>query len=132
MPAAGGNFILDKGYDASAAIVRYRAVKFTATETVGPITAIGDDVAGVALFGITAGELANGKGASVRRNGIAEMEASEAIAAGAEVCITSDGRAQTEVTAATGATIIGTCEHPSTGVGGRCSVQLNLANRTAA
>jgi hypothetical protein len=38
MPATG-NFLLDKGYDAAAALTIYRAVKFSAEETVTPVTA---------------------------------------------------------------------------------------------
>jgi hypothetical protein len=129
MPATG-NFVLDKGYDAGAALTKYRAVKFTADEVVGPITAITDVVAGVEQYGVTAGEIAKGKGASVRRApGITIMEASEAIAVGVEVCITADGRAQSLATAAATARVIGVCEHPSSGVGARCSVALHASQR---
>lgn len=60
---AYGNFILDKGYDAEAAITKFRAVKLGATaEGVTPVTAAADDVLGIAQFGVTAGEIAAGIG----------------------------------------------------------------------
>jgi len=123
---ATGNFILDKGYDASAAITKFRAVKFTAEETVAPVTAIGDMVIGIEQFGVTAAEIAKGKGASVRTQGISEMEASAAIAVGAEVGITADGRA-----AAMGAGVrsIGVCTKGCANAGERISVMLNLPGR---
>lgn len=125
-----GNYLMDKGYNAAAALTKFRAVKFSAAETVTPITAIGDMAIGVEQFGVTAGEILKGKGASVRRGGRTEMETSEAIAIGTEVCITSDGRAQSLGTAATGARIIGVCDEASGGAGQRCSVALNLSGRT--
>jgi hypothetical protein len=33
---AWGNFVLDKGFDVAAQIVKFRCVKMTAAETVGP------------------------------------------------------------------------------------------------
>lgn len=127
---ATGNHLLDKGYDAAAPISKYRAVKFTASETVGPIAAIGDMVCGVSQFEVTAGEITKGKGASVRTEGRTEMEASMAINVGDEVAIAADGRAQTAAGAAAGARIIGVCDgHPSTLAGHRISVHLNLPGR---
>lgn len=129
MPAATGNFILDKGYDAAAAITKFRAVKFSAAETVTPVTAGTDVVVGVAQVGVTAGELALGKGALVRRDGITEMEAAEAMATpGTVVCINASGQAISLASATAGWRVIGTLEQPSAGVGARCSVKLNLAN----
>jgi hypothetical protein len=37
MPATG-NFVLDKGYRAAGAITKFRAVKFSANETVTPVS----------------------------------------------------------------------------------------------
>lgn len=123
MPATG-NFVLDKGYDAAAAITIYRAVKLSADETVTPITAITDVPIGVAQFGVTSGEILKGKGASVRHApGITEWEASIAIAAGQLVTLESDGRCSALV-GASGKRIVGICVHPASGAGARCSVQL--------
>ena len=102
---ATGNFVLDKGYRAAGALGKFRAVKFTAAETVGPVTGITDQIAGFAQFGVTAPELARGKGASVRTAGHSEAEASAAIALGAQVGLVADGRVKT---AATGDRVVGT------------------------
>src|SRR5687767_9923423 len=104
--AAYGNFVLDKGYDAAAAITKYRAVKFSAEETVTPVTAITDQVAGIEQFGVTAGEILKGKGASVREMGISEMEIAATITVGQMVTINASGLAKP---AATGERIVGVC-----------------------
>lgn len=122
MPATG-NYIMDKGYDAAAAITKFRAVKFSAEETVTPVTAATDVIAGVAQVGVTAGELARGKGVSVRRMGATEMECSAAIAVGALVGMAADGRCKT---AATGERVIGVCDEATAGAGERARVTLNL------
>lgn len=121
---ASGNFILDKGYDAAAALTKYRAVKFSAAETVTPITGATDKVAGVEQFGVTSGEILKGKGASIRVMGRTEMEASEAIAVGDLVAITTDGRARIAVATSRQ---IGQCVgEASSGAGDRITVQLDL------
>ena len=120
---ATGNYIQDKGYDAAAAITKFRAVKFSAEETVTPVTAATDVVAGIAQVGVTAGEIVNGKGVSVRRMGASEMEASEAINPGQLVSITADGRAQ--VAAAT-ERVIGVCDEGAANAGERIRVTLDL------
>jgi hypothetical protein len=122
---ATGNFVLDKGYRAAGALTKFRAVKFSAPETVTPVTAITDQIAGVVQFGVTAPELAKGKGALVRVMGHTEMEASAAIAIGAAVSAGTDGRAKT---AATGERVIGLCVgHPASIAGDRCTVRLGVA-----
>jgi hypothetical protein len=123
MPA-WGNFVLDKGMNAAAAISKFRAVKLTAEETVGPITGLGDMVIGVAQFGVTAGEILKGKGCSFRCMGVTEMEADGAIAVGAPVGITADGRAS--ATIAVGTRRIGVCVKGAGGAGQRASVFLNI------
>ena len=122
MPAYG-NFVLDKGYDAAAAITKFRAVKFSAEETVTPVTAITDQVIGVEQFGVSAAEILKGKGASVRTDGITEMECSAAIAIGALVSIAADGRCKT---AATGERIVGLCVKATANAGERAAVRLRL------
>lgn len=122
MPAYG-NFVLDKGYDAAAALTKFRAVKMSAEETVTPITAITDQPIGVEQFGVSALEITKGKGASVRLAGITEMECSAAIAVGASVSIAADGRAKT---AATGERVIGQCLKGTANPGERAAVALRL------
>lgn len=121
--AGYGNFVLDKGYDAAAAISIYRAVKFSAEETVTPVTAITDQPAGIAQFAVTAPEIAKGKGASVREMGISEMEASAAVAVGALVTIAADGRGKT---GAAGERIVGVCVKGVANAGERMAVRLTL------
>lgn len=104
MPASG-NFVLDKGFVAAAAVTKYRAVKLSALETVTPVTAATDQPIGVAQYGATAGEITNGKRIGVRLMGISEMECSAAMATvGVEVGMAADGRAKA---AATGERVIG-------------------------
>jgi hypothetical protein len=122
-PSATRNYLQDKGYDAAAAITAFRAVKFSAVETVTPVTAITDSVAGVAQVGVTAGEILKGKGASIAVEGDTVMEAGGAIVAGARVCIDSSGRA---VTLTAGNRIIGRCIEPASGSGKFCRVHLEL------
>lgn len=118
-----GNFIQDKGYDAAVALTKYRAVKFSAVETVTPVTALTDLICGINQFDVTAAEIAKGKGATVRRMGASVMEASEAINPGQEVAIAADGRAKVAV--ATNR-IIGICDEGASGAGKFCRVTLSL------
>lgn len=107
MASSGGNFVLDKGYDAAAAIVKYTAVKLSASETVTPVTAEGDVVLGFAQFGVTTAEIAKGKGASVRLFGITQaVVGAGGVTLGTMVCIAGDG---TVVAANTGGRAVGIC-----------------------
>src|SRR5213078_4412340 len=81
MPNDVRNFVLDKGYDCSAAVVKYMAVKMTGDQTVGPVTAVGDVVIGITQESVTAGEITKGKGAPVATQGIS------AFVAGATPCV---------------------------------------------
>lgn len=121
--SATGNYIQDKGYDAAAALVKFRAVKFSAVNVVTPVTAVTDVVVGIVQHDVTAGEITKGKGASVRREGISLMEASEAIAAGQLVSMVTDGRAA--VAAAT-ERVIGVCDQPAGAAGEYISIKLDL------
>ncbi|KKW09708.1 MAG: hypothetical protein UY48_C0055G0011 [Candidatus Gottesmanbacteria bacterium GW2011_GWB1_49_7] len=126
---AWGNFIVDKGFDAAAAITKFRAVKLVATnglESVTPVTAATDNVVGVAQFGVTAPEILKGKGASVRLMGITEMETAEAITRGRRVSITANGRVQMASTGVVGDTLIGLAMDGCDGAGDRIPVFLNL------
>lgn len=121
---AYGNTILDKGYRAAAALTKFRAVKFSATETVTPVTAITDRPIGFALFSISAAEQLKGKGASVRVAGVVEAEAVGAIAVGTQVTLEADGRVSALV-GASGKRIVGRCVgHASTNAGDRISLQI--------
>jgi len=123
---ATGNYIQDKGYDASAAITKFRGVKFTAgtEEAVTPVTAATDQIAGVAQVSVSAGEITRGKGVSVRRMGATEWECSAAIAIGVPVAMAADGRCKT---AAAGERVVGVCDEPTLNAGERARVTLGGA-----
>jgi len=119
---AHGNFILDKGYNAAGALTKFYAVKYTAAETVGPVTAITDQVAGFAQFGVTSAEILRGKGASVRTEGVTEAVASAAITIGSMCSIAADGRVKA---AATGERVVGKCVgHPAGAAGDRIALHI--------
>ena|SRR3990167_1222146 len=126
---AWGNFVVDKGFDAAAALTKFRAVKLVATngsEAVTPVTAATDNVIGVAQFGVTAAEILQGKGASVRLMGITEMETAEAITRGRRVSISANGRVQTVATGVVGDTVIGIAMDGCDGAGDRIPVFLSM------
>lgn len=124
MPAsATRNYVQDKGYTAAVALVKYRAVKFSAAETVTPVTATTDPVAGIVQHDVTTAELALGKGASIAVMGASLMEASEAITIGTLVSVSANGRA---AVASTTERQIGHCVEAALGAGEFCRVQLDL------
>lgn len=126
MPAsATRNYLQDKGYNAAAALTKFRAVKFSAAETVTPVTADTDVVAGVVQHDVTAGEILQGKGASIAVEGDTLMEAAAQIAVGALVTINSSGQATSAVS---GDRIIGHCIEPAGGSGEYCRVHLSPAS----
>lgn len=128
---AYGNFLLDKGYNAAAALTKFYAVKFSAAETVTPVTAIADQIAGFAQFGVTSGEILKGKGASVRQQGITEAVAGAAIAVGAQCQLAADGRVITAV-GASGARIVGRCVgHAAGAAGDRIALEITLFGAVA-
>lgn len=117
---------LDKGYDAETAISIRRAVKKGATaEGVTAITGAGDKACGVSLFGVTLAEVARGKGASVRRTGIAEWEAGAAVAKDVAVSIDATGRC---ILAVSGARVYGTTEQAAAAAGEVIAVAVNFIN----
>lgn len=81
----------------------------------------GERAYGVAIYGVTADEINQGKLASVLTDGRAIVEASVAINEGQNVTTTNDGRAKV---AASGDWIIGMCDEPSGAAGDECSVDL--------
>lgn len=121
MPAFG-NFLLDKGYDADAAITKFRAVKAgAAAESVTPCTVLGEDGMGISQFGVTAAELAKGKGVDCRKHGISEWEAGGVIAREADVTVDATGRC---VAAAAGQRVWGKAAQAASGAGVRIAVDL--------
>lgn len=129
MPAsATSNYLQDKGYNAAAAMTKFRAVKFSAAETVTPTTGVNDLIAGVVQHDVTAGEILKGKGAAVRVEGDTLWEASEAITVGANVSIVADGRCA--VAAATEMSH-GICVEPAGAAGEYARVHLAINNRVA-
>ena len=129
---AWGNFILDKGYDAAAAITKFRAVKYTANpEEVTPVTANTDDIAGFAQFTVTSADIANGKGASVALLGVTEAEAAGAIALGKYCTLEADGRVS-ELVDSSGKKIVGKCVGtPAANAGDRISMLIVHTNAVA-
>lgn len=130
MPIKSRNFVLTKGYPAAAALTKKLAVKFVGdgTQSVTPVTAVTDKIAGVAEFSISAGEITKGKKATVAVEGRVVMTASAAIVEGALVTITALGKA---VTAVSGSRVIGTCDEPASGADTDCSIRLNLSGLLA-
>lgn len=124
MGAATSNYLLDKGYDVSAAISKFHAVKYVADQEVGPVTANTDEIAGFAQFAVTAAEITRGKGATVRLGGITEAIASGAVAVGDVVTLDADGRVSS---GSSGQRIVGTCVGaPATNAGDHISLRVNL------
>lgn len=129
MPAYG-NFILDKGYDAAAALTKYRFVKFSAEETVTPVTAIADLAIGVAQFDVSAAEINKGKGASVRLEGISEVEVgATTVVVGNEVQLTANGQVIPAV-GSSGARVVGVAVKGAVN-GARAAIRIALPGRIA-
>jgi hypothetical protein len=122
-PSATRNYLQDKGYTAAVALTKFRAVKFSAAETVTPVTGITDMVAGVVQHDVSTGELAKGKGASIAVDGDTVWEASAAITIGARVTIAADGRCKA---LAAGERTMGHCVEAASGAGKYARVHLSL------
>jgi hypothetical protein len=119
---AWGNFLLDIGHDAAAAVGKFKVVKYSAAETVTPVTAITDIMAGVAQFDVTAGDITRGKGSSDRVMGVSEVVATGAIAVGVYCQLEADGRVSAMV-GASGKRIVGVCVgSPSTNANDRIAM----------
>lgn len=120
------NYIQDKGYDAAVALTKFRAVKFTAAETVGPVTADADVIAGVVQHDVTTAEILQGKGASIAVEGDTMMECAGNIAIGVLVTVVTPGLA---ATGTAGDRVIGHCvEANADGAGGYARVHLAPAS----
>ena len=127
-PSTTRNYLMDKGYNAAVALVKYRAVKFSAAETVTPTTAVNDLIAGVVQHDVATLEIAKGKGASIAVEGATLWEASEAIPIGSPISIVADGRCAVAV--ATEQTH-GICVEAAVGAGDYARVELQINNRVA-
>lgn len=123
-----GNFLLDKGYDADAAITKFRAVKAgAAAESVTAVTVAGEGGIGISQFDVTATDLTRGKGASVREQGISEWEAGAAIAREDPVTVDALGRCVTAVAPVAGTpgpVVWGKARQAASGAGVRIAVDL--------
>jgi hypothetical protein len=119
---AWGNFILDSGFDVTAAVTKFRCVKLTAAEIVGAVSGIADLPIGVAQYSVATAEVAKGKLASVRLMGVTEAEAAGAIAVGVRCQMEADGRVSAEV-GASGKRLVGICVgHPAGTAGDRIAM----------
>lgn len=123
MTARTRNYMQDKGYDAAAAITKFRAVKFSAEETVTPVTAVTDVIAGIAQESVSAGDITHGKGAVIAVEGDTEWEANAALAVGTRVGVLADGRCKA---AAAAEPFHGWVVEPSGAAGERVRVHLAL------
>lgn len=133
---AWGNYVLDKGWRASAALVKYRACKFGALssdneETVTPVTANTDDPIGWPQYAVTSAEILRGKDASVRIAGVTEAEANGAIAIGKYCTLESDGTVS-QLVGSSGKKVVGFCVgSPSTNAGDRIAMLIVKTNAVA-
>jgi len=131
---AGGwrQYVVDKGFATSAATVIYRAVKRTGNGAsgpiVGPVTALTDQVFGVAQEDVNAAEFARGKQLDVAMMGVAIVEAGAAVTAGPKLTIDTSGRAGPSVV---GSAILGLCVQDASASGKLTSVLLNLGGNVA-
>lgn len=71
--AEGRNPAFALGYNAAAALTKYKAVKMSDDMTVTPVTAEGDVWVGVSQYGVTLAEIDQGKGASITHMGVELM-----------------------------------------------------------
>ena len=127
MAAPTGNFVLDKGFRllAGQTLTKFRCVKLASAGTVTNVAAVGDPIIGIAQFSVSAAELLRGKGASVRVEGISELEVAGPVNVGDEVAMAADGRAKGAAPAA-GDRIIGEAMTAAAGnPGDRISVLIN-------
>ena len=129
------NFVLDKGYAAAsnyassdaAGVVAFRFVRLTAAQTIDRCSAITQVPIGVVMESVDQAKVATGKAVvDVRVLGIARVTASAAIAIGAEVSTTADGRA---VTAATTSRVAGIALQAAGAAGDQIDVLLTPAGR---
>jgi hypothetical protein len=90
--AGGANFILDKGYKATAALTQFLAVKLSTLDTVAPIAGLTDAPLGIVQETITAGDATNGRMADIRLMGISRAIAGGTITLGDRVKVDATGK----------------------------------------
>lgn len=128
MPNDVRSYGQDKGYNASAQITKYCAVKMAASpaETVSPVSAVADVVIGIAMEGATTTEISKGKGVPVAQSGQVPFKA------GATACVPgnnlslgvlADGTLVPTGTGGAGTVVIGVCTHAAA-AGGYGSMRL--------
>jgi len=125
MAGAGGNYGMDKGYKPAVALTKFRFVKFSAEDTVTVVTGKTDVVCGVAQYSVSTAELSKGKNASVRMEGISEVEIASTVSVGDLAGLTANGTIRT---ATTGDRIVGTVTHGATTAGERASVMVEITS----
>lgn len=125
MAAPTGNFVLDKGFRllAGQTLTKFRAVKLSSAGVVTNVAAVGDPAIGIVQFSVSAAELLRGKGASVRLQGISEVEAAGPVNVGDIVAMAADGRAK-GAAAAAGDRVLGIAMTACVNPGERVSVEL--------
>lgn len=128
MPASR-NYELDKGFGATAAVTKFRAVKLSAAgpQTVAPIAAAADTVFGVAQESLSTAEQARNFGIPVSvlaSGGETEWEVGVAVAIGDRLVIDSAGRCVPVGTASAGTLIVGIARQAATTIGQRVTVAM--------
>jgi Uncharacterized conserved protein (DUF2190) len=126
MPAATHNDGFAKGYNASSAISKGRAVIYDTAAADGETvkqaaSATAAPIIGVSKFSVSTTEIAHGKGCSVIIDGRAIVEASAALTQGTVVSVDSSGRA---AAASSGNYVLGIVDEPAAAAGDYCSVLL--------
>lgn len=92
----GANFVLDKGYQAAAAITKFQCVKYGAGDQLAtPVTGTNDAVLGVSQEAASAQDATDGRIIDIRLMGITTVVAQVAIARGAKVRAHSTGKVTT-------------------------------------
>lgn len=124
------NATQDKGYKATAAVTKNRAVKLAtgASQTVSPIAAAADPVFGFALNTLDATGQGQGFGVLVARSGITVVEAGVAVAVGDSIVIDSAGRGVPVGTASAGTTVLGTALGAASASGKLFAMQISNLN----
>ena len=130
MPNDVRNFVLDKGFDVSAQVTKYRMVKMATTpaETVSPVAAVGDTPIGIAQETVLTAEIAKGKGCPVAVIGLSAFEADTACNPGQQLVLgaSANGTLAPVGTSSAGTLVVGVCVHGASAQGARGSVRLML------
>ena len=128
MPA-WSNYEKNKGFAATAALTKFRAVKLStsAVQTVSPIAAAADIPIGITQESLSTAEQAKNFGvpvALISAGGISEMEAGAAVNIGDAIVLDSAGRGVPVGTASAGTQVIGRALSAVTGTGLRFTLDM--------